>query len=114
MPTDGPAAAGYETFTALCTTCHQAKVETPEGSIEVLGAAFGPDLTHFGSRTSIAAAIEENTAEHLAEWIADPLAVKPMQPEFNDLAAGRVMGMPDYGLDDEQVAQLVELLEAWK
>ena len=114
VPTEGPAAAGYETFTALCTTCHQAKVETPEGSIEVLGVSFGPDLTHFGSRTSIAAAIEENTAEHLAEWIADPLAVKPMQPELNDLAEGRIMGMPDYGLDDEQVAELVALLEAWQ
>lgn len=114
VPTEGPEAAGYETFTALCTTCHQAKVETPEGSIDVIGAALGPDLTHFGSRTSIGAGIEDNTTEHLAEWIDNPASVKPMSPEMNDIAAGRIMGMPDYGLDDQQIAELVALLEMWK
>jgi cytochrome c oxidase subunit II len=114
VPTTGPAAAGYETFTALCTTCHQAKVEMPEGSTDVIGAALGPDLTHFGSRTSIGAGIEENTSEHLAGWIDNPSSVKPMSPQMNDIAAGRIMGMPDYGLDEQQIAELVALLEMWK
>ena len=114
IPTDGAAAAGYETFTQFCTTCHEAKVVAADGTVEVVGAALGPDLTHFGSRTSLAAAIEENTAEHLAQWIDDPSSLKPMSPELNDVAEGRILGMPDYGLDGQQIQELVELLESWK
>jgi cytochrome c oxidase subunit 2 len=114
IPTSGAAAAGYETYTQFCTTCHQAKVAAADGSVEVVGAALGPDLTHFGSRTSLAAAVEENTAEHLAQWIDDPSSVKPMSPELNNVAEGRILGMPDYGLDEQQIRELVELLESWK
>jgi len=114
IPTTGAAAAGYETFTQLCTTCHQAKVAAADGSVEVVGVALGPDLTHFGSRTSLAAAVEENTAEHLAQWIDNPESVKPMAPELNDLSEGLILGMPDYGLDERQIQELVELLESWK
>jgi cytochrome c oxidase subunit 2 len=114
IPTNGAAAAGYETFTQLCTTCHQAKVAAADGSVEVVGVALGPDLTHFGSRTSLAGAVEENTAEHLAQWIDNPESVKPMAPELNDLSEGLILGMPDYGLDERQIQELVELLESWK
>ncbi len=114
IPTTGAAAAGYETFNQLCTTCHQAKVAAADGSVEVVGVALGPDLTHFGSRTSLAAAVEENTAEHLAQWIDNPESVKPMAPELNDLSEGLILGMPDYGLDERQIQELVELLESWK
>jgi len=114
VPADGPAAAGYETFTQTCTTCHQARVQNPDGSGETMGTAFGPDLTHFGGRTTIGAGILTNNPEHLAEWIDDPPAVKPMSPELNDLAEGRVLGMPDYGLDPQRIDELVALLEGWK
>lgn len=114
IPTSGAAAAGYETFTQFCTTCHEAKVSAADGSTEVVGAALGPDLTHFGSRTTLGAAVEENTAEHLAGWIDNPESVKPMAPELNDLAEGRILGMPAYGLDEQQIQGLVELLESWK
>jgi len=114
VPETGAAAAGYETFTQFCTTCHQAKVVATDGTVEVIGAALGPDLTHFGGRTSIAAGLEENTAEHLAAWIDDPSSVKPMSPELNDIEAGRIMGMPSYGLDEQQIQELVALLETWK
>lgn len=114
VPTDGPAAAGFETFTQTCTTCHQARVENTDGSIETIGVAHGPDLTHFGGRTTLGAGILTNTDEHLADWINDPPAVKPMAPELNDLPEGRVLGMPDYGLDDQRIGELVVLLEGWK
>ena len=114
VPTSGAAAAGYETYTQFCTTCHEAKVIAADGTVEVIGAPLGPDLTHFGSRTSLAAALEENTAEHLAEWIDDPSSIKPMSPEMNDIEEGRIMGMPDYGLDEQQIQELVVLLESWK
>ena len=114
VPTDGPAAAGYESFNQTCTTCHQARVESADGSVETIGVAHGPDLTHFGNRSTLGAGVLANTAVHLAEWIDDPAAVKPMAPELNDLAEGRILGMPDYGLDPQRIDELVALLEGWK
>jgi cytochrome c oxidase subunit 2 len=40
-------------------------------------ARTGPDLTHLGSRTTLAAGTLPNTSEHLAAWIRDPQAIKP-------------------------------------
>lgn len=37
----------------------------------------GPDLTHFGTRTSVAAGWLENTKENLGHWIMNPNEVKP-------------------------------------
>ena len=37
-----------------------------------------------------------------------------MAPELNDLSEGLILGMPDYGLDERQIQELVELLESWK
>ncbi len=113
IPADGAAASGYEIFTAICTACHQANVAGPDGP-EVVGEAIAPDLTHFGSRSTLGARVLTNTAEHLAEWIDNPGSVKPMAPQLNDFATGRILGMPDYGLDDEEIAELVALLETWK
>ena len=114
VPADGPAAAGYETFTQLCTTCHQANITNPDGSTELIGVSFGPDLTHFGSRETLGAGVLSNTVDHLARWIDNPSDVKAMAPELNDLAEERILGMPDYGLDEAQIAELVALLEGWK
>ncbi|MDQ3782342.1 MAG: cytochrome c oxidase subunit II [Actinomycetota bacterium] len=127
VPTEGAAAAGYETFNSTCTACHQAVVADADGTVTTLGAErtlevdgvtfldqFGPDLTHFGGRSTLGAAILENSEEHLGNWIDNPSDLKPMAPLRNDLEAGRVLGMPSYGLDSEQIAQLVELLEGWQ
>jgi cytochrome c oxidase subunit 2 len=114
VPAEGTSAlAGYETFSQICTACHQAYVSGPDGVAEI-GNGLAPDLTHFGSRAKLGAGILENTAEHLAQWIDNPSQLKPMAPEFNDLVAGRILGMPDYGLDQEAIADLVELLEGWE
>jgi cytochrome c oxidase subunit 2 len=127
VPTEGAAAAGYETFAAVCTACHQATVAASDGTVSVLGedrtlevdgttfsAQHAPDLTHFGSRATLAAAVLANDAEHLAEWIDNPSAIKPMAPQRNDLETGLILGMPGYGLDSTQIAELVELLEGWE
>lgn len=37
----------------------------------------GPDLTHVGSRRTIAAGLFETTRGSLAAWIADPQTIKP-------------------------------------
>lgn len=114
VPTAGPAAAGYETFVNTCTACHSAYVRTPDGSVEEIGNPLAPDLTHFGSRSTLGAAILENTPEHLGRWIDDPSSVKAMAPELNRIAEGRILGMPDYDLSPQEIADLVALLEAWK
>ncbi|HEX9643834.1 MAG TPA: cytochrome c oxidase subunit II [Acidimicrobiia bacterium] len=134
VPADAPAPApdtiegGWATFDAVCTACHQASVRYSDGVTAVVGPAdtrrdadgadfhiaLAPDLSHFGSRTTFAGATVENVPEHLAEWLANPPSVKPMDPARNDVAAGRILGMPDFGLSDEQIAGLIALLESWR
>lgn len=53
-----------------CATCHTIRGQGPAGTI-------GPDLTHIGSRASIAAGIMDNTEENLIQWIQDPYKHKP-------------------------------------
>jgi cytochrome c oxidase subunit 2 len=37
----------------------------------------GPDLTHFGSRSTMLAGMMVNNPENLALWLTDPQRVKP-------------------------------------
>jgi cytochrome c oxidase subunit 2 len=54
-----------------CITCH-----TIRGLPSAVGVR-GPELTHVGSRTTIAAGLLENNAEQLQRWIHNPSLVKP-------------------------------------
>lgn len=66
-----PAVSGGELFVATgCGACHTVRGVTENGTV-------GPDLTHFGSRTSIGAATLPNTRDNLLAWLADPQAIKP-------------------------------------
>jgi len=90
-PEGSPAARGLEVFRASpCVGCH-----TIRG---VSGGTLGPDLTHFGSRATIAGGMLRNTPEQLARWLKNPPAVKP----------GSLM--PDLGLTNDQVQALVAYL----
>jgi cytochrome c oxidase subunit 2 len=85
----GPAAGGA----AGCIACH-----TIDG-VQGAQATVGPNLTHFGSRQTVAAFME-NTPENVAAWLSDPPDVKPGSK------------MPDYNLTDEQIEDLVAYLES--
>ena len=62
---------GQQVFlSSPCVSCH-----TVRGTDA--GSRLGPDLTHVGSRLTIAAGALPNTRGHLAGWIADPQSVKP-------------------------------------
>lgn len=62
---------GQQVFLSnACAMCH-----TIGGTSA--GGIVGPDLTHFGSRTTIAAGTLPNSLANLAGWIADPQRVKP-------------------------------------
>jgi cytochrome c oxidase subunit 2 len=93
-PPDGsPAAAGLRIFLAgTCVGCH-----TVQG---VSAGVIGPDLTHFGSRKTIAGGMLPNTPENLARWVHHAPAVKP----------GSIM--PDQKLSDTEVAAVVAYLES--
>ncbi|MFL6354765.1 MAG: cytochrome c oxidase subunit II [Bryobacteraceae bacterium] len=53
-----------------CVFCHTIRGTTAAGQV-------APDLTHFGSRRSIAAGTLPNTKGNLGGWITDPQSIKP-------------------------------------
>ena len=70
-PADEETAAGLQTFLAKpCAACHTVRGTAAAGTT-------GPDLTHVGSRRTIAAGLFETTRGSLAAWIADPQTIKP-------------------------------------
>jgi cytochrome c oxidase subunit 2 len=70
-PADSSARAGQDVFLSkTCAMCHNIG-----GTLA--GSRVGPDLTHVGSRRSIAAGTLPNTRANLASWIRDPQAIKP-------------------------------------
>lgn len=84
-----------------CVACH---------AIRGHGAAgvSGPDLTRFGSRTTLAGGLIENNREQLHRWIRDPGAVKP----GNKMAKGYIDNKITLTNDDE--IALVAYLESLK
>jgi cytochrome c oxidase subunit II len=70
-PASGGAGRGLEVVrSAVCSSCHVVQGQVP-------GTAIGPDLTHVGSRTTIAGGVLANSADALRAWIADPQRYKP-------------------------------------
>jgi cytochrome c oxidase subunit 2 len=87
----GLAAEGQSLYaTRACVGCH-----TIRG---VSAGVLGPDLTHFGSRTTLAAGLLPNGPGTLAAWLKDPQAVKPGAK------------MPNLGLTDDQARALAAYL----
>jgi cytochrome c oxidase subunit 2 len=75
-----------------CIACHT-----------VQGTSFGvlgPNLSHVGSRTTIAAGALPNSDEGLARWLRDPLVVKPGSK------------MPRIGLTEDEIVALVAYLRS--
>lgn len=70
-PADSVTQAGLALFTTTeCATCHAIR-GTPAR------AESAPDLTHVGSRLTIAAGTRPNSLGNIAGWIANPQALKP-------------------------------------
>jgi cytochrome c oxidase subunit II len=84
-----------------CSTCHTVRGHQAMG-------VQGPDLTHIGSRTTIAGGLLENDKDQLRRWIRDPGSVKPgnkMAKAYSDLKIA---------LSDQEQAALVAYLESLK
>ncbi|WP_345932762.1 cytochrome c oxidase subunit II [Granulicella sp. WH15] len=68
---DPVAAEGQKVFMHnACINCH-AVTGTPATG------RYGPDLTHFASRDTLASGAIENNPENLRKWINDPNSMKP-------------------------------------
>lgn len=80
---------------AACILCHSVRGSKAGGRV-------APDLTHFGSRHSIAADTLELTHENLIAWIRDPQGVKPGA------------NMPRVPLDDKDLDAVARYLESLK
>jgi cytochrome c oxidase subunit 2 len=76
-----------------CIACHRID-GTPAAGV------LGPDLSHVGSRRTIAAGILENTEENMQRWLRDPVSVKP----------GSLM--PNLQLSDEDIRSLTAYLQS--
>lgn len=74
-----------------CVNCH-AVAGTPAN------ARVGPDLSHFGSRTTIGSGVLDNTPENLRRWLAEVQRVKPgaLMPNYNILPEDDLRALVDY------------------
>jgi cytochrome c oxidase subunit II len=95
-------AKGKTLFTAkTCIACHTIRGHGAQG-------ITGPDLTHVGARTTLAAGLIENTPEQLRRWIHNPGAVKP----GNKMAKGFIDN--NIHLEPDEEIALVAYLESLK
>ena len=87
------AGQGQEVFERLiCSNCHTVR-GVSEAAVEA-----GPDLTHLGSRSTLAARTLPNTRSQLANWITDPQGIKPGN------------NMPATPMTGEELNALIEFL----
>jgi cytochrome c oxidase subunit 2 len=94
-----------------CLGCH-----TIRGNPAMIGQ-IGPNLTHVGSRTTIAAGLYPNDAKHLSLWIKNARKMKPgvLMPTLGQNEYDPVLGATmTKGLTDQQIADIVAYLQALK
>jgi cytochrome c oxidase subunit 2 len=74
-----------------CVNCHTIRGLPATGTV-------GPDLTHFGSRSTLGAGVLDNTRDNLVRWIRNPQEVKPgvLMPAFSSLSDADVNALADY------------------
>ncbi len=74
-----------------CGACHAIRGTEARGTI-------GPDLTHLGSRRSIAAATLPNNAEAIAAWIVENQHIKPenKMPPFDIYSDEELTALSEY------------------
>jgi cytochrome c oxidase subunit 2 len=93
-----------------CVGCHAIK-----GNPIAVGN-IGPNLTHIGSRYTIAGAQYPNDAQHLARWIKNARKMKPgtLMPTLGKGEIDPVTKAKAGILDDQQIADVVAYLQALK
>ena len=107
----GDAARGSQLVVQRCIACHVIR-----GTPLTVGH-IGPDLTHVGSRLTIAGGLFPNDKAHLGAWIKNARLMKPGSL-MNTLGQGQydpvVKSTLSIGLNDQQIADIVAYLQALK
>jgi len=95
-------AQGRQLFAAkTCNACHTVRGHGAMG-------VQGPDLTHFGARSTVGAGLLENNSEQLRRWLRDPESVKPGNKMAKAYRDNKIT------LSDEEQVALVAYLESLK
>ena len=93
-PTTAGERRGRQVFLSNpCAGCHTIRGTNAQGKV-------GPDLTHLGTRTTLAALVLPNNRAALEQWLREPQHVKP----------GNLM--PDVHLSDADYRALTDYLES--
>ena len=111
----GNAHRGRQIFSSrTCIGCHAIA-----GNPTAMGV-IGPNLTHFGSRSTIGAGLYPNTPAYLALWIKDARAMKPgsLMPTLGigetDRTLKTKVTAAGGGLTDQEIADIVAYLTTLK
>lgn len=91
-PAAGPTLRqGERVFQQACAQCHTVRGTSAAGTL-------GPDLTHVGSRLSLAAGVLPNNVGALAGWIAGSQHIKPgnPMPSFDQLPGEDLRAVAHY------------------
>lgn len=95
-------AQGRQLFASkTCNACHTVRGHGAMG-------VQGPDLTHIGARSTIAAGLLENNSEQLRRWLRDPESVKPGNKMAKAYRDNKIT------LSDAEQVALVAYLESLK
>jgi cytochrome c oxidase subunit II len=99
-------------FGGGCAGCHTI------GGVPSMAGVTGPNLTHIGTRTTIAGGLYPNDTKHLALWIRNARYMKPgsYMPTLGAFQRDPIqkMTIPKTGLSDQQIADIVAYLQALK
>ena len=101
-----------------CITCHSVRGHEGIG-------VNAPDLTHFGSRSTVAAGLLENNKSNLHRWIVEPNNVKPGNKMYMgvngmagymemDPATKTMTGKVHIAVNDTEARAMVEYLHSLK
>jgi cytochrome c oxidase subunit 2 len=90
-PQNAQLQAGKQYFMHACARCHTVRGTEATGTL-------GPDLTHVGSRSSLAAGTLPNNIGAMAGWIAGSQHIKPenRMPSFNELSGPGLRAVATY------------------
>jgi len=99
---------------SMCVACHTIR------GVPAMVGNIGPNLTHLGSRTTIAAGLYPNDPQHLARWVKNANAMKAgvTMPTFGvgqyDPVTLKGPVPAQGGFTDQQIADIVAYLSSLK
>jgi cytochrome c oxidase subunit 2 len=90
-PADEASVLGRRLFLERCSVCHAVRGTPAQGTL-------GPDLTHFASRTHLAAGMLPNNRANIASWVRGAQQIKPgnLMPSMNVFSDDELHALAGY------------------